>query len=58
VEVKSNGDVTCEASSSNAYFKLQCGDKTYYSYEGRSDDDRTWINENIQESKERSYIFE
>ena len=35
VDVKNNGDVTCTASSS-AYFKLQCGNKTYYSHEKKS----------------------
>lgn len=35
VDVKSNGDVTCEANNS-AYFKLQCGNKTYYSHKKRS----------------------
>ena len=35
VEVKTNGDVTCMARDS-AYFKLQCGDETYYSHEKKS----------------------
>ena len=41
-----NGDVTCSASS-DAYFKLQCGNKTYYSYNYRDG-----------EKKVKRYTFE